>query len=172
MPSRIELWTDGACSGNPGPGGWAYVLVALGPDGEVLTRDEGHGGEDRTTNNRMEIDAVIHGLAALGDPTTLTIVSDSAYLVDAFRNGWITGWQRNGWMTAAKKPVKNPDLWQLLLAAVVPHRCQWLRVKGHAHHELNNRCDQLAVHERDIHAGRIPAGTPPPSAARAGVGVS
>jgi ribonuclease HI len=165
VPSRIELWTDGACSGNPGPGGWAYVLVALDEGGAEVKRVEGHGGADATTNNRMEISAAIHGLRALRGPTTLTVVADSAYVVDAFKKNWIRGWQRNGWKTASKQPVKNPDLWQELIDAAAPHTIKWVRVKGHAHHELNNRCDELAVHERDIHAERIPRGTPPPVSA-------
>jgi ribonuclease HI len=162
--TKIELWTDGACSGNPGPGGWAYVLVALAGDGTELKRKEGHGGADATTNNRMELSAVIEGLWALTEPTTLEVVADSAYVVDAFAKNWIRGWQRNGWKTASKQPVKNPDLWQELIDAADAHTITWRRVKGHAHHELNNRCDELAVHERDLHAGRIPAGTAAPAA--------
>jgi ribonuclease HI len=163
MPT-IELWTDGACSGNPGPGGWAYVLVALDADGQELKRVEGHGGADATTNNRMEIMAAVQGLRALRDPTTLTVVADSAYVVDAFRKQWIRGWQRNGWKTSGKQPVKNPDLWQELIDAAAQHTIEWRRVKGHAHHELNNRCDELAVYERDVHAGRLARGAPPPLA--------
>jgi ribonuclease HI len=153
VAARVELWTDGACSGNPGPGGWAFVLVAYGSEGEVVRELEGSGGEVETTNNRMEISAAIHGLRALRRPTSLTVVSDSAYVVNAFRNGWLEKWQRNGWKSG-KEPVKNQDLWGELLTAAEPHRCEWVRVKGHAHHELNNRCDALAVRERDRHAGR------------------
>jgi ribonuclease HI len=159
-----ELWTDGACSGNPGPGGWAYILVARGDDGEIAKLVEGHGGEPATTNNRMEIAAVVEGLRALNRPTTLKIVSDSSYVIDAFAKGWIDKWQRNGWKSG-RNPVKNQDLWRALLDAVAAHDIQWERVKGHASSPLNNRADELAVYERDVHAGRIPVGTPtPPSA--------
>jgi ribonuclease HI len=156
-----ELWTDGACSGNPGPGGWAFVLIARQGDGTIIKRLEGHGGERDTTNNRMEMTAALQGLRALSLPTALTIVADSSYLVNAFRDGWIVKWQRNGWKSG-RKPVKNQDLWLALLEAVAPHATTWERVKGHASSPLNNRCDLLAVHERDIQAGRIPVGTKPP----------
>lgn len=158
----VELWTDGACSGNPGPGGWAYVLLARGADGTVVKQVEGHGGEERTTNNRMELTAALQGLRALTRPTAVTIFPDSAYLTDAFLKGWLVKWQRNGWRSG-RNPVKNQDLWRALLEAVVPHHVRWERVRGHADSVLNNRCDRLAVHERDIHAGRITPGTPPPS---------
>ncbi len=161
MPLTTELWTDGACSGNPGPGGWAYILLAQGDDGAVTEMVEGHGGERATTNNRMEITAALEGLRALQRPTTVKLVSDSSYLTDAFAKGWIEKWQRNGWKTG-KNPIKNQDLWRALLDAVAPHQVHWVRVKGHANSPLNNRCDELAVFERDIHAGRIPAGTPAP----------
>lgn len=160
-----ELWSDGACSGNPGPGGWAYILVARRTDGSVAKKLEGHGGEDMTTNNRMELQAALEGLRALTRPTTITIHPDSAYLADAFTRGWLAKWQTNGWKRG-KQPVKNQDLWVALLAAIEPHLVTWQRVKGHSTAELNNRCDVLAVHERDIHAGRIPVGTPPPTCAR------
>ena len=161
MPLTTELWTDGACSGNPGPGGWAYILVAHGDDGEVVRLVEGHGGERATTNNRMEIAAVVEGLRALRQPTKVKVVSDSSYVVNAFARGWIEKWQRNGWKSG-RDPVKNQDLWRALLEAVAPHDIQWVRVKGHASSPLNNRADELAVHERDIHAGRISVGTPAP----------
>jgi ribonuclease HI len=160
-----ELWCDGACSGNPGPGGWAYILLARRPDGSVAKKLEGHGGEDMTTNNRMELRAVVEGLLALTRPTTTTIHPDSAYLANAFTEGWLAKWQSNGWKSG-KKPVKNQDLWVALLAAIEPHTVTWKRVKGHSTAALNNRCDALAVHERDIHAGRIPVGTPPPACAK------
>jgi ribonuclease HI len=158
-----ELWSDGACSGNPGPGGWAYILIARRPDGSVAKKLEGHGGEDMTTNNRMELNAALEGLLALTRPTTITIHPDSAYLANAFAEGWLAKWQSNGWKSG-KKPVKNQDLWVALLATIQPHTVTWKRVKGHSTAALNNRCDVLAVHERDIHAGRIPVGTPRPRA--------
>jgi ribonuclease HI len=160
-----ELWSDGACSGNPGPGGWAFILIARRPDGTVAKKLEGHGGEEMTTNNRMELKAALEGLLALTRPATLTIHPDSAYLADAFTEGWLAKWQRNGWKSG-KKPVKNQDLWVALLDAIKPHTVTWKRVKGHSTVVLNNRCDVLATHERDIHAGRISAGTPPPGCAK------
>ncbi len=121
---------------------------------------EGHGGEAQTTNNRMELTAALEGLRALTRPTALTIHPDSSYLEEAFTKGWLGAWQRNGWKTGAKKPVKNQDLWERLLAAAAPHTITWRRVKGHGSSALNNRCDLLAVHQRDIHAGRVAARTP------------
>lgn len=158
-----ELWSDGACSGNPGPGGWAFILIARRPDGTEAKRLERHGGEPMTTNNRMELKAALEGLRALTRPTTLTLHPDSAYLASAFTEGWLGKWQSNGWKSG-KKPVKNQDLWVALLDAITPHTVTWKRVKGHSTVALNNRCDVLATHERDIQAGRIPAGTPPPAA--------
>ena len=163
MAFITELWTDGACSGNPGPGGWGFVLVARAQDGTIAKRLEGHGGEHATTNNRMEMTAALQGLRALTRPTTVTVFVDSAYLADAFLEGWLVKWQGNGWKSGTK-PVKNQDLWRDLLEAVAPHTIAWQRVKGHAGHELNERCDQLAVYARDIHSRRIPRGTSPPSA--------
>lgn len=159
MALITELWSDGACSGNPGPGGWAYILIARRPDGSVAKKLEGHRGEEMTTNNRMELKAALEGLLVLTRPTTITIRPDSAYLASAFTEGWLPKWQNNGWKSG-KKPVKNQDLWVALLAAIEPHTVTWMRVKGHSTVALNNRCDVLAVHERDIHAGRIPVGTP------------
>jgi ribonuclease HI len=158
-----ELWTDGACSGNPGPGGWAYVLIARGADGAELKRLEGSGGDPHTTNNRMELAAALHGLRALRRPTAVTVCPDSSYLTNAFVKGWLRNWQRNGWRKRDKGPVENQDLWRELLEASDPHTLSWQQVKGHAHHELNNRCDLLAVHQRDIFAGRIPQGTAAPA---------
>jgi ribonuclease HI len=158
-----ELWTDGACSGNPGPGGWAFILVARAANGTIIRRLERHGGEPNTTNNRMEMTAALEGLRALTRPTAVTVFPDSAYLTRAFADGWLVRWQRNGW-TTGREPVKNQDLWLGLLEAVTPHTVAWERVKGHAGGALNERCDQLAVHERDIQAGRIAPGTSPPPA--------
>ena len=161
MALTMELWTDGACSQNPGPGGWAFILVARRDNGTIAKKLEGSGGAERTTNNQMELKAALEGLKALTRPTTLTIFPDSAYLEKAFTEGWLAGWQRNGWRTGSKQPVKNQELWQELLVAIAPHTVSWERVKGHGNHELNNRCDVLAVHQRDMYAGRVKFGTPP-----------
>lgn len=135
---HVTLYTDGACSGNPGPGGWGAVLLY----GEY--RKELSGGERETTNNRMELTAVIEGLRALKEPCRVDIYSDSAYIVNAFMQGWIGGWERNGWKKADKKPVQNADLWQMLLELTGIHKVIFHKVKGHADNELNNRCDELA----------------------------
>lgn len=153
MQLTIELWTDGACAGNPGPGGWAYVLVARSSDGRIIKKLEGAGGEKDTTNNRMELKAAIEGLKALRGPTTLTVHPDARYLTDAFVKGWIDKWQINGWKSGSK-PVKNQDLWLELLDCAGSHVITWSRVKGHSTYALNNRCDELAVQQRDIYAGR------------------
>jgi len=162
MAFTTELWTDGACSGNPGPGGWAFILIARGEDGTILKQVEGRGGEPHTTNNRMELRAAVEGLRALKRPTAVTVHPDSAYLSNAFIDGWIENWQRNGWRSG-RKPVKNQDLWRELLDVIEPHTVRWERVDGHASSALNNRCDRLAVHERDVQAGRIPRGQPAPA---------
>jgi ribonuclease HI len=156
----FELWTDGACSGNPGPGGWAYILLARRADGSIAKERQGYGGDPDTTNNRMELKAAIEGLRALTQPTSITIHPDSSYLVDSFTK-WLPGWQRKNWIASTKEPVKNKDLWLELLEVTAPHTVSWRRVKGHHTVELNNRADRLAVHARDIAAGRIPSGTPP-----------
>jgi ribonuclease HI len=140
---EVLLVPDGAVSGNPGPGGWAVILVKGEHQRELS------GGEPHTTNNRMELRAVIEGLRALTRPCRVHIQCDSAYVVDAHLKGWIRNWQRNGWRTAAKKPVENQDLWQDLLAAEEPHTITWERIKGHAGHELNERADVLAVQARE-----------------------
>jgi ribonuclease HI len=140
---EVLLVPDGAVSGNPGPGGWAVVLVKGDHQKELS------GGEPHTTNNRMELRAVIEGLEALTRPCRVRVQCDSAYVVNAHRQGWLRNWQRNGWRTAAKKPVENQDLWQQLLAAEEPHEITWELVKGHAGHELNERADVLAVLARE-----------------------
>jgi ribonuclease HI len=141
MP-EIFAYTDGACSGTPGPGGWGAVLVAR--DGErVLKERELSGAEPLTTNNRMELMAAIAALEALDRPAKLAVVTDSAYLRDGVTK-WIHGWKRNGWLTADRKPVKNADLWQRLDAATVRHHPTWEWVKGHAGHPENERADALA----------------------------
>jgi ribonuclease HI len=141
MTDRVEIYTDGACSGNPGPGGWAAILKARGVEKEIS------GFEQSTTNNRMELTAAIKALQCLNRPCRVRLYSDSAYLVSAFNQGWLANWQRNGWRNAAGDPVSNPDLWQSLLTAAQGHRIEWIKVKGHADNVLNNRCDQLAVAE-------------------------
>jgi ribonuclease HI len=135
----VEIYTDGACSGNPGPGGWAAILVASGKEKEVS------GFEMSTTNNRMEMTAAIEALKKLKKPCDVSIYSDSAYLVNAFLQGWLTSWKRNGWKNSAKQPVSNMDLWLELDQLSMTHRITWYKVKGHSDHEYNNRCDALAV---------------------------
>ena len=139
---EIVAYTDGACSGNPGPGGWGVLLQAR--DGDTLLRErELCGGEARTTNNRMELMAAIMALEALKAPSEITIVTDSTYVKDGVTS-WIHGWKKNGWKTAARKPVKNAELWQRLDAARGRHQVKWDWVKGHAGHPENERADQLA----------------------------
>jgi ribonuclease HI len=139
MSDVVELWADGACSGNPGPGGWGAVL-RLGDRVRELS-----GGDPQTTNNRMELTAVLEGLRALTRPVDVVIHVDSSYVERAFTQGWLEGWRRNGWRTAGKQPVKNRDLWEQLAAEVERHRVTWKRVKGHSGVELNERADALAV---------------------------
>jgi ribonuclease HI len=138
----LFAYTDGACSGNPGPGGWGVLMVAR--DGEaVLKERELSGGEAATTNNRMELMAAISALEALERPSVLTVVTDSAYVKNGVTE-WIHGWKRNGWRTAGRDPVKNADLWQRLDAAQGRHKVVWRWIKGHAGHEENERADALA----------------------------
>ena len=135
----ITLYTDGACSGNPGPGGWGAILEWEGHEKELS------GGEASTTNNRMELTGVIRGLEALKEPCIVELYSDSKYVIDALEKGWAVGWQKRGWVKSDKKPALNPDLWQRLLELCQVHqvRCHW--VKGHGENPKNNRCDELAV---------------------------
>jgi ribonuclease HI len=144
--TRVEIATDGACKGNPGPGGWGAVIRAGGHEKELS------GGEPLTTNNRMELTAVIEALNALKRPCAVTLSTDSRYVMDGLTK-WIHGWRRNGWQTAAKKPVKNVELWQALVAATERHRITWEWVKGHAGHPDNERADRLAS-DAAIGAGR------------------
>lgn len=140
--SDLYAYTDGACSGNPGPGGWGALLQAK--EGETLLKErELKGGETLTTNNRMELLAAINALESLKRTARITIVTDSAYVKNGV-TGWIHGWKRNGWKTAAKKPVKNVELWQRLDAAQARHDVTWKWVKGHAGHVENERADELA----------------------------
>lgn len=134
----VTIYTDGACSGNPGPGGWAAILIADTNQKEIS------GFAAETTNNRMELTAVVEGLKALKRPCDVHVRSDSSYLVNAFRKRWIANWQKNGWRTSAGRPVENQDLWQELLASMRPHQVQFEWVKGHSENPLNNRCDELA----------------------------
>lgn len=140
--TEILAYTDGACSGNPGPGGWGALLVAKDGD-TVLKERELNGGEAETTNNRMELLAAINALEALGRASKITVITDSTYVKNGVE-GWIHGWKRNGWKTAAKKPVKNVDLWQRLDEAQGRHDVTWEWVKGHAGHPENERADELA----------------------------
>ncbi|MCB1374689.1 MAG: ribonuclease HI [Rhodobacteraceae bacterium] len=140
--AELFAYTDGACSGNPGPGGWGAVLVARDGD-EILKERELSGGEPATTNNRMELMAAIAALEALERPSRLTVVTDSAYLRDGVMR-WIHGWKRNGWRTADRKPVKNEDLWRRLDAVAGRHEVAWDWVKGHTGHPENERADALA----------------------------
>jgi ribonuclease HI len=142
----VQIFTDGACKGNPGPGGWG-ALIRHG-----TTEKELSGGEAMTTNNRMELTAAVQALSALTRPCTVTLSTDSRYVMDGLTK-WIIGWQKNGWKTADKKPVKNAELWQALLAATKPHRIKWEWVKGHAGHAENERVDRLAS-DAAVAAGR------------------
>jgi ribonuclease HI len=139
--SEVTIYTDGACSGNPGPGGWAAILMAGGAKKEMS------GGERDTTNNRMELMAVIEGLKALRRPCKVDIYSDSAYVVNAFEQNWIGKWVKNGWKNSAKAEVANSDLWKELINLTSMHNVTFHKVKGHADNEFNNRCDELAVRE-------------------------
>ena len=139
--TEVTIYTDGACSGNPGPGSWASILMAGGVKKELS------GGERDTTNNRMELMAVIEGLAALKRPCKVDIYSDSAYVVNAFSQNWIEKWIKNGWKNSAKAEVANSDLWKRLLELTSIHTVTFHKVKGHADNEFNNRCDELAVAE-------------------------
>ena len=138
----VEIFTDGACKGNPGPGGWGAILRANGKERELS------GGESLTTNNRMELTAAIEALNALKRPCHVQLWTDSNYVRDGITK-WIHGWRRNGWKTADKKPVKNAELWQALVEAAEPHRIDWHWVKGHAGHPENERADALASSEAE-----------------------
>ena len=140
--TELFAYTDGACSGNPGPGGWGVLLLAR-DGGKVLKQRELNGGEPETTNNRMELLAAIEALDALERRSAITVVTDSAYVKNGV-TGWIFGWKKNGWKTSGKKPVKNVDLWQRLDEAQARHDVTWEWVKGHAGHPENERADELA----------------------------
>ena len=136
---KVEIYTDGACSGNPGVGGWGAVLVYGGHEKELS------GGERETTNNRMELTAVIKALEALKEPCEVTLTSDSKYVIDALTLGWAEGWKKRGWRKADKSPAQNVDLWERLLYLTTIHKMHYNWVKGHAGHPYNERCDKLAV---------------------------
>ena len=135
---KVEIYTDGACSGNPGPGGWAAILSYKGYEKELS------GSELETTNNRMELTAPIKALEALKEPCNVVIYTDSAYVYNAFEQGWIEIWQKHNWLNSRKKPVENQDLWQHLLKVMRIHNVKWIKVEGHSDIEYNNRCDNLA----------------------------
>ncbi len=135
---KVVIYTDGACSGNPGPGGWGAILMYKENKKEIS------GGKKDTTNNIMELTAVIEGLKLLKYPCEVDLYSDSAYVVNAFVQGWIYNWAKNNWKTAGKEPVKNKEIWQELYALTKTHKVNFIKVKGHSDNEYNNRCDELA----------------------------
>ncbi len=136
---QVTIYTDGACSGNPGPGGWGAVLMFN------EFRKEMSGFDPQTTNNRMELTAAIEALCALKEPCEVKLYSDSAYLVNAFQQKWLDNWQKRNWVKSDKKPVENQDLWKELLRLTGVHVVTWIKVKGHANNKENNRCDELAT---------------------------
>lgn len=144
----VEIYTDGACSGNPGPGGWGAILRCDGREKEMS------GGEAHTTNNRMELSGVIMSLSALKFPCKVRLTTDSKYVVDGITKGWAQGWRKRGWKKSDGKPALNPDLWEKLLELLAVHEVEFCWIKGHAGHEENERCDRLAVAQRDIYSGK------------------
>lgn len=145
---HVDIFTDGACSGNPGPGGWAAVLRFGAHEKELC------GGEAQTTNNRMELTAVLQALLALKEPCEVTVTSDSKYVTDAISKGWAQSWKRNGWRKADKSPAMNADLWQQLLEALEQHKVTFCWVHGHQGHPENERCDKLAVEQSQKFAAK------------------
>lgn len=141
---RVSIYTDGACSGNPGPGGWAALLFWRDETKEIS------GFAEETTNQRMELMAALRGLEALKKPCSVDVFSDSAYLINAFQKNWLAGWRRNGWINSKKEPVANRDLWERLLELAALHSIAWHKVRGHADNTHNNRCDELARREIKI----------------------
>ena len=142
--AKVDIYTDGACSGNPGKGGYGVVLRYKKADGQFVTKELSEGYE-QTTNNRMELLAAIIALETLKKPCEITLTSDSKYLIDAIEKNWIESWIKKGWKNASKQPVKNIDLWKRLIEAMKPHKINFVWVKGHAGHEYNEICDRLAV---------------------------
>ncbi|HQC54162.1 MAG TPA: ribonuclease HI [Clostridia bacterium] len=141
MNKRVDIYTDGACSGNPGNGGWCAILIYQQHE-KIL-----YGNVPETTNNRMELLAAIKGIEALKEPCFVNLYSDSAYLVNAFQEGWITNWKNNDWKTKTRQPVKNKDLWERLVYAIQPHIVTFNKVKGHSDNQYNNKCDEMARRE-------------------------
>lgn len=139
---KVTIYTDGACDPNPGVGGWAAILIHEGHEREIT------GGDSESTNNRMELTAVIEALRLMKEPCDIEIFTDSEYVKNAFTQKWIEGWIKKGWKTASRQPVKNQDLWQELITLTKPHKIRWEWVRGHADNPLNNRCDELAVQAR------------------------
>lgn len=144
----VEIYTDGACSGNPGPGGWGAILRCDGREKEMS------GGEAHTTNNRMELSGVINALSALKFPCKVKLTTDSKYVVDGVTKGWAQSWKKRGWKKSDGKPALNPDLWEKLLELLAVHDVEFCWIKGHAGHEENERCDRLAVAQRDIYSAK------------------
>ena len=142
---QVIIYTDGACSGNPGPGGWGAILMYKDKKLELS------GYEAHTTNNRMELLAPIQALQRLKEPCDVKVYSDSAYLVNAFRQNWLVNWQKHNWLKSDKKPVENQDLWKRILEFTHVHHIEWIKVKGHADNPYNNRCDELATGEIKQH---------------------
>ena len=140
----VQIYTDGACSGNPGPGGWAAILCYMGREKEIS------GGEESTTNNRMELTAVIRALECLKEPCIVELWSDSRYVIDGLEKGWAESWRKNGWRKADRKPALNPELWDRLLNLTAQHEMNYHWIKGHAENDYNNRCDALAVGAYEI----------------------
>ncbi|NPV93397.1 MAG: ribonuclease HI [Firmicutes bacterium] len=136
--ASVEIYTDGACSGNPGPGGWGAILRHREREKEISGTDE------YTTNQRMELQAAIEALKALKTECSVKLYSDSAYLINAFQRGWLDKWRQNGWLNFKKEPIENQDLWKQLLELTRRHQVEWIKVEGHADNDLNNRCDRLA----------------------------
>lgn len=144
----VEIFSDGACSGNPGPGGWGAILRCDGYEKEIS------GGEAHTTNNRMELTGVIQALSALKYPCKVRVTTDSRYVVDGITKGWAQSWKKRGWKKSDGKPALNPELWERLLELLAIHDVEFAWIKGHAGHEENERCDRLAVAQRDMHSGK------------------
>ena len=144
----VEIFSDGACSGNPGPGGWGAILRCDGYEKEIS------GGEAYTTNNRMELTGVIEALSALKYPCKVRVTTDSKYVVDGITKGWAKGWKKRGWKKSDGKPALNPELWDKLLGLLETHDVEFAWIKGHAGHEENERCDRMAVAQRDIYSNK------------------
>ena len=144
----VEIFSDGACSGNPGPGGWGAILRCDGNEKEIS------GGEAHTTNNRMELTGVIEALSALKYPCKVRVTTDSKYVVDGITKGWAKGWKKRGWKKSDGKPALNPELWDKLLGLLETHDVEFAWIKGHAGHEENERCDRMAVAQRDIYSNK------------------